>query len=226
MREDREQEREELRVLLIGVSEAERSGLSRFLARTEPRLSLLAVASPADALACLQAERFDALVSDWSVFSDLRRMLVESSPAGQPVPMLVLVPPTAEESAAALLEQESAEFVLQSGNYPMWLLARLRRAWHRHRQETSWGEVARVIRHELNNPLTGVLGNAELILADAAALPEKVPQRLSTIIDLAVRLRDVVRTLEERIRRPSPTRPELPARELSKSSSPGTEVLR
>lgn len=61
-------------------------------------------------------------------------------------------------------------------------------------------DLARVIRHEVNNPLTGILGNAELILADGADLPEKTRERLTTIIYLAVRLRDVLRELEERLR--------------------------
>jgi len=61
------------------------------------------------------------------------------------------------------------------------------------------GAAARLIRHELNNPLTGILGNAELILTEDAALAEKTRRRLKTIIELAVRLRDVLRELEERL---------------------------
>src|SRR3989338_6503470 len=61
-------------------------------------------------------------------------------------------------------------------------------------------DLARVIRHEVNNTLTGILGNAELILAEGAGLPEKTRERLTTIIYLAVRLRDVLRELEERVR--------------------------
>lgn len=61
-------------------------------------------------------------------------------------------------------------------------------------------DLARVIRHEVNNPLTGILGNAELILAEGAGLPEKTRERLTTIVYLAVRLRDVLRELEEQMR--------------------------
>jgi len=61
------------------------------------------------------------------------------------------------------------------------------------------GAAARLIRHELNNPLTGILGNAELILTEDAALAEKTRRRLKTIIELAVRLRDVLRELEGRL---------------------------
>ncbi len=69
-----------------------------------------------------------------------------------------------------------------------------------HEKTGSPADLARVIRHEVNNPLTGILGNAELILAEGAGLPEKTRERLTTIIYLAVRLRDVLRELEERMR--------------------------
>ena len=58
--------------------------------------------------------------------------------------------------------------------------------------------VAR-IRHEINNPLTGVLGQAQLLLRED--LSEKSRKRVQTIEDLALRLRDVVSQLRE-IQRP------------------------
>ena len=62
---------------------------------------------------------------------------------------------------------------------------------------TDFGEV---LRHELNNPLTGILGNAELLLAEVrrkndGQLPEGGKQRIETIAALAVRLRETVRRL-------------------------------
>jgi signal transduction histidine kinase len=56
-------------------------------------------------------------------------------------------------------------------------------------------EFAEVLRHEVNNPLTGILGNAELLLARRGRLPEAVIARLETIADLAVRLRETVRRI-------------------------------
>ncbi len=58
------------------------------------------------------------------------------------------------------------------------------------------------LRHELNNPLTGILGNAELLLAEVrrkndGRLPSGGQQRLETIAALAVRLRETVRRLSE-----------------------------
>ena len=58
-----------------------------------------------------------------------------------------------------------------------------------------------MLRHELNNPLTGILGNAELLLMAVKRkkleLPEPVEQRLATIATLAVRMRETVRRLSE-----------------------------
>jgi signal transduction histidine kinase len=63
----------------------------------------------------------------------------------------------------------------------------------------TFGEV---LRHELNNPLTGILGNAELLLAEVrrkndGLMPRSGMQRLETIAALAVRLRETVRRLSQ-----------------------------
>jgi len=54
--------------------------------------------------------------------------------------------------------------------------------------------VARV-RHEINNPLTGVLGQAQLLLREE--LNEKARKRAQTIEELAIRLRDIVAQLRQ-----------------------------
>jgi nitrogen-specific signal transduction histidine kinase len=66
-------------------------------------------------------------------------------------------------------------------------------------QEThDFGEV---LRHEPNNPLTGILGNAELLLAELRRrnieLPQQTVLRLETIATLAVRMRETVHRLSE-----------------------------
>jgi signal transduction histidine kinase len=63
-------------------------------------------------------------------------------------------------------------------------------------------DFGEVLRHELNNPLTGILGNAELLLAeihkkDDGKLPHGGRQRVETIAALAVRLRETVRRLSQ-----------------------------
>lgn len=59
--------------------------------------------------------------------------------------------------------------------------------------------VARV-RHEINNPLTGVLGQAQLLLRED--LNDKTRKRVETIESLAIRLRDIVGQLRQ-VQRPA-----------------------
>jgi signal transduction histidine kinase len=58
--------------------------------------------------------------------------------------------------------------------------------------------VAR-IRHEINNPLTGVLGQAQLLLREE--LSDRARKRAQTIEELAMRIRDIVAQLRE-VQRP------------------------
>ena len=58
--------------------------------------------------------------------------------------------------------------------------------------DSDFGEI---LRHEVNNPLTGILGNAEMLLARKDHLPAAVIERVETIAELAVRLRETVRRL-------------------------------
>jgi signal transduction histidine kinase len=63
-------------------------------------------------------------------------------------------------------------------------------------------DFGEVLRHELNNPLTGILGNAELLLLEARRgnldLPLQTLRRLEIITELAVRMRETVRHLSDR----------------------------
>jgi signal transduction histidine kinase len=68
--------------------------------------------------------------------------------------------------------------------------------------QATLGDLAAALAHEINNPLTAVLGYAELLLAD---LPADAPNRqeLETIRDEAMRARDVVRALVSVAARPA-----------------------
>ncbi|HUL34784.1 MAG TPA: histidine kinase dimerization/phospho-acceptor domain-containing protein [Candidatus Eisenbacteria bacterium] len=63
-------------------------------------------------------------------------------------------------------------------------------------------DFGEVLRHELNNPLTGILGNAELLLLEVRRGNVQVAahnlQRLEVIAELAVRMRETVRQLSDR----------------------------
>ncbi|HEY8714074.1 MAG TPA: histidine kinase dimerization/phospho-acceptor domain-containing protein [Candidatus Acidoferrum sp.] len=61
-------------------------------------------------------------------------------------------------------------------------------------------DFAELLRHELNNPLTGILGNAELLVAEInrkkdGQLPQGGLERVETIAALAMRMRETVRQL-------------------------------
>lgn len=62
-------------------------------------------------------------------------------------------------------------------------------------QLSQTAEVVARVRHEINNPLTGVLGQAQLLLREE--LSEKARKRVLTIEELAVRLRDTVAELRQ-----------------------------
>ena len=55
------------------------------------------------------------------------------------------------------------------------------------------------VRHEINNPLTGVLGQAQLLLRED--LSDRARKRAKTIEELAIRIRDIVAQLRQ-VQRP------------------------
>jgi signal transduction histidine kinase len=70
---------------------------------------------------------------------------------------------------------------------------------YRNRLEEVAELVAR-IRHEINNPLTGVLGQAQLLLRED--LNDRARKRAQTIEELAIRIRDIVAQLRD-VQRPN-----------------------
>jgi signal transduction histidine kinase len=148
-------------------------------------------------------------------------------------PVVVIGAPDQESEVAALVAAGATDFVTRAqGCLPVALEAverRLRQAQHlihiggqllHDKQPLLDGKVdvwrgeafGEVLRHEMNNPLTGILGNAELLLAEVrrkndGRLPYGGQQRLETIAALAVRLREIVRRLsQEAEARPVSTR--------------------
>ncbi len=110
-------------------------------------------------------------------------------------PFVILI---VEAQVEAALQQGAASFLVKAGDYGRVLPLVVERVAQ---VLSSWEEVGKLVRHEMNNPLTGILGNAELILASEHELPDEVRSRVTTIVHLAVRLRDLVKSLEERLQR-------------------------
>jgi signal transduction histidine kinase len=103
-----------------------------------------------------------------------------------------------------LIAEGDLEFVARTGDFiPLAAGLIERRLRWAGRSETTLGPPwaalpaggAEILRHEINNPLTGILGNAELVLAHRDRLPAADAQRLQTVVDLAVRLRETTRRL-------------------------------
>jgi len=67
---------------------------------------------------------------------------------------------------------------------------------------TEFAELAAHVRHEINNPLTGLIGQAQLLLREE--LSDTARRRVQTIEQLANRIRDTVASLRE-IQNPQPT---------------------
>jgi len=57
-------------------------------------------------------------------------------------------------------------------------------------------DFAEILRCDINRPLTGILGNTELVLSTLRGrLSPDAAQRLEAVVDLAVRLRETTREL-------------------------------
>lgn len=121
-------------------------------------------------------------------------------------PVILLAPPERQAEAARLVASGDVEFVCRTGDFvPLaaGLLAR-RVRWARLSASLlgpPWagvnGDLGAIFRHEINNPLTGILGNAELVLGHGDRLAPIDAQRLQTVVDLAVRLRETIRRLSD-----------------------------
>jgi signal transduction histidine kinase len=125
----------------------------------------------------------------------------------------VVVIGTAERRAelAALIDAGAADYVKRDGGCLSSALGLIRRRLRQAQRvadstqehfEDAAEDFGEVLRHELNNPLTGILGNAELLLAEVhrrndGTFPHGGEQRLETIAALAVRLRETVRRLSQ-----------------------------
>ncbi|HLW97692.1 MAG TPA: histidine kinase dimerization/phospho-acceptor domain-containing protein [Candidatus Acidoferrales bacterium] len=120
-------------------------------------------------------------------------------------PVVIVAASACHEALAFLVSAGAVDLVLRTGNFiqvAAGLVARRARIGAMvfseglvvKEPERDFGEL---LRHEVNNPLTGILGNAELLLKRRDRLPPHAVARLETIAELAVRLRETIRRLSD-----------------------------
>jgi signal transduction histidine kinase len=118
------------------------------------------------------------------------------------VPVIVLAPQERQTEIATLVAAGNIDFVAQVGDFLPLAASLVERRWRlsegmeaavRFPSGEISPDVAEIFRHEINNPLTGILGNAELVLAHEDRMSLTDIQRLRTIVGLAVRLRETIR---------------------------------
>jgi signal transduction histidine kinase len=121
-------------------------------------------------------------------------------------PVVLLACAERQAEILHMVAEGEMEFVVRRGEFiPLAAcLVERRLRWAQRSPSFSgspWAEmpadVAEIFRHEINNPLTGILGNAELLLSHGVRLPAADTQRLQTVVDLAVRLRETIRRLSD-----------------------------
>ena len=114
-------------------------------------------------------------------------------------PTILVAPYDRQAEVARLIADGHVEFVPRLGDWvPLAAsLVERRLRWAKifngPAVPSGQGNIGELFRHEINNPLTGILGNAELILAHSDQLPAIDTQRIRTVVELAVRLRETVR---------------------------------
>jgi signal transduction histidine kinase len=121
-------------------------------------------------------------------------------------PVVLIASLNRQREAAVLIAEGKVEFVARLGDFiPLaaCLVARHLTRAERGRSNlvvmpgTMSDELSEIFRHDINNPLTGILGNAELVLSHSAGFPPADIQRLQTVVELAVRLRETIRQLSD-----------------------------
>ena len=172
-------------------------------------------ATAAQARKAFRHARPAAILLDHSaIFAQGREESLESAVAqlSDFAPVVVVAAPECQEELASLIISGAVDFVARVGSFvpvAVGLLERRVRMAERGVSEGGSreystveppGDFGEILRHEVNNPLTGILGNAELLLAECKKKngdqwPLAAEQRLQTIAELAVRLREIVRRL-------------------------------
>ena len=191
-------------VILCLAEESLAAQLASAVLQSGRRCTFLACRAPDELVQLLQRESPSLIVLDDGILDgviqeDMLLHLTES------VPVEVMAAPERQVDLARWVAQGDVEFISKTGNFvPLAAGVIVRRLRWTERARAMLGlqwnnmppDFASILRHEINNPLTGILGNAEMLLVHHRdTLPLPGIQRLETIVDLAVRLRETTRRL-------------------------------
>ncbi len=178
------------------------------LEQSGPDYRLLLAGSAAEAHRAFRRVSPAVILLDAAVGGDASDASLESTVSMllEGAPVVVVAPPQQQCSLAYLIASGAVDFAAREGSFVSTAAALVERRIHiiaarlatraeaaaKCRPTEEFGEI---LRHEVNNPLTGILGNAELLLARREPLPPTAIARVETIAALAVRLRETVRRL-------------------------------
>jgi signal transduction histidine kinase len=211
--------KEEKIVLIVSGNKAVRSRLSVGLRKNFTGLRMIEACNASEAKTILFEERADVIVFDTpgheveSSGESWKRVRLATVVTALAIhaPVIVLGDEAQREEVKALIDAGVIDFAGRGRNSAAKLLevagsrlsaAQVGRGREFMRAPEGNGDFGETLRHELNNPLTGILGNAELLLAEIrrkedGKFPSGGQQCVETIAVLAVRLRETIRRLSQ-----------------------------
>jgi len=194
-------------VVIAGLPKLEFSGrLVRHLERVAAPGSILCLDTIEALRQAVKAQEPKAIIVDDRILGrlPLAETLAELATVA---PVLLVAAYERHSEIGRLLASGQADFVPRAADWELLaasLIERRLRSANASRNAnamTAGGrdeDIGEIFRHEINNPLTGILGNAELLLAHGEKFPPAETQRIRTVVELAVRLRETVRRVSER----------------------------
>ena len=194
------------RIVLFGTADMEIAGrLSAELSSTQRHCELSVardlgeLSARLEYLSC-EIILLDAEILDDSPITPVVRQLARSAP------VVSIIHAELQAELAPQVAGGNVDLVVRDGNFVPLLAGLIERRLRSPERSNDlpglfWPEMkanyVETLRHDINNPLTGILGNAEMLLAQRAGLPSPVTQRLETIVDLSVRLRETIRRMSK-----------------------------
>jgi signal transduction histidine kinase len=164
-------------------------------------------ATLAQALAILERQRPVVIFIDQSSLgADVSALDELFAPFTEVAPVIFAGDPAFQESLTVLIGSGAVDMVARVGNFAPIAVGLIERRLQQAElaelgmlQSDGGDNFAETLRHEVNNPLTGILGNAQLLLSRARreGQPPRTVERLQTIAELAMRLRETVRVLSQ-----------------------------